>query len=178
MHDDRLYEMIQAGSQRALDDLFTKYFAKLCFYSIRFTGSKELSEEIVSDVFLRIWDNREKTKLGNIKSYLYASTKNGSLNSIRKESKFQSLDQVDPIARLQTMDPEQETMAKETLEEIIKIIDFMPAKTRTVFLLNRVNGLKYKEISETLGISPHTVQNHMIKAVRLLNEKIKGRLFP
>ncbi|UGU15905.1 RNA polymerase sigma-70 factor [Sinomicrobium kalidii] len=172
MQDETLYKQLQDDREEALGILFDKYFPGLCFYSQRITGSKELAEEIVADVFIRIWENRKKTSIGNVRSYLYTGVKNRSLQIVEKEKTHRSAKREQNDLYLQTTDHESRTISRESLEQVMAVIQKMPEQRRTVFLLNRINGLKYKEIAASLDISIHTVQNHMVNAVRFLHENL------
>ncbi|MGS2764360.1 RNA polymerase sigma factor [Sinomicrobium sp. M5D2P9] len=172
MQDEILYKQIQAGREEALGILFDKYFSRLCFYARHFTRSKELAEEIVADVFIKIWENRKKTDILNVRSYLHTSVKNRSIQIVEKEKIHGSTNGGHSYPDLKTTDHESHTISRESLEQVMAVIQKMPEQRRTVFLLNRVNGLKYKEISAALDISIHTVQNHMVSAVRFLYENL------
>jgi len=170
MQDKALYSAVQRSDEKALSTLFDKYFQDLCFYSFQIIKSKELSEEVVADVFIKIWNNRGKAVVLNLKNYLYKSVKNGSLQAIKDIKPRLCVDDSYRELHLLTIDIESHIMEKESLEHVIGIINKMPVQRRTVFELNRINGLKYKEIAEVMNISVRTVQNQMIKAVQFMHE--------
>lgn len=175
MQDDTLYRELQQSKEKALNILFDKYFQDLCFYSFQITKSKELTEEVVADVFIKIWENRKKALILNLKSYLYKSVKNRSLQAIKTIKVHQQIDDNQQEQFLQTVNFESRIIEKELLGHVISIINKMPKQRRIIFQLNRFKGLKYKEIAEVLDISVRTVQNQMIAAVHFLHENFSEK---
>lgn len=170
MQDEALYRLLQQGKEKALSAIFDKYFQDLCFYSFQITKSKEHTEEVVADVFIKIWENRKQVHILNLKNYLYKSVKNGSLQVLKNVKTHYCIDdnQLEPL--IQTTNFESQIIEKELLEHVIRIINKMPEKRRIIFQLNRFNGLKYKEIADLLNISLSTVQNQMILAIQYMHE--------
>ena len=87
-NDEYLFERIKTSDKRALEILFERYYVPLCDFAYQFLKSSDLSEEAVSDVFIKLWSNRFQIKLqSNLKAYLYRAVRNISLNYLKKENK-------------------------------------------------------------------------------------------
>ncbi|MEA5080161.1 MAG: RNA polymerase sigma-70 factor [Dysgonamonadaceae bacterium] len=160
--------------------VYKKYFTVLHAYSKHIVYSDEVSEDIVQEVFLECWDRRKTIDTSiPLKSYLYTLTYRKSIDYLRKsESKniqFSSIDS--PLDQLffETLNPDEHIDVHE-MEKIIKgAVSLLPPKCKEVFLLSRHNGMKNKEIAETLNLSIKTVEKHISKALmqirKVLDEK-------
>ncbi len=173
MDDNQLYQEVKKGNREALGILFDKYYERLGHFSLQFSIPKEIAEELVSDVFIKFWQKCKENNILHIRAYLYKSVKNSSLNFSKKQvsDKARKEHTLEPV--VVQGDQEVSLIFQEELLKVQKIIDMMPKQRRIVFMLNRIDGLKYKEIANILGISPHTVQNHMVKAIKFLHEQCK-----
>lgn len=169
--DKELLRLIKQDDQKALEVLFEKYYYRLCDFSFQYVRNFDLTEEIVSDVFLKIWIKRKKLKItGNFKAYIYTAARNQSLNYIQKEnSELDSIEEQQFGIPSEKYNPEQELMFKEFENRIEGLINTLPSRRKQVFKLSRIEGLTYREIAKVLSISIHTVQNHMVQAVKQLS---------
>ena len=146
---------------------------ELLWFAIGFLKNKEIAEEIVSDVYVNIWNNRSQTeKINNLKSYLFTSVRNGCVSHLRKvkNEKIISIDSVNEFSFIPVEVPEDGLVEKEIIEQIYAAIETLPCKCRMVFTLAKINGLKYKEIAEVLDITEKTVNNHLVLAVKKITE--------
>jgi RNA polymerase sigma-70 factor (ECF subfamily) len=166
--DEELLKLLKMDNQAALEDLFEKYYYQLCEFSVQYVKNYDLSEEIVSDVFLKVWINRQKLNItNNFKSYIYIATRNQSLNYIKKES----LDSIDHNFFIEDLIstkylPDEELIFQELENQIKIIINTLPPRRKLIFKLSRIEGFTYREIANILSISIHTVQNQMVQAVK------------
>jgi len=168
--DKELFLLIKENNPESLKILFEKYFSSLCSFSYNYVKSIDLSEEVVSDVFFNIWIHRETIEIkSSLKSYLFTATRNISINLLAQEKRHQEKLEIFNIER-QHFDhtPEKIYNLKELEDIIEQIIKKLPPKRQTVFRMNRLYGMSYKEIAEVLSISVNTVQNHMVKAVEFI----------
>ncbi len=165
------------NDEYAFKKMYYSYYAQLCQFAFLFLKSKELSEEVVSDVFLKIWINREKLrKIKNIKSYLYTAVRNQSIDYIRLQKPYEKdaigiyeieIVSTDPIA-------EDTIMQNEKKELLQKAVDELPEKCRLILRMHLNDQLSYKEIAEILNISRKTVETQITIAIRKL-QNIIGR---
>ncbi|WP_179334108.1 RNA polymerase sigma factor [Winogradskyella costae] len=172
-----LFEQIQEGNTKALDVFFKKYYDKLCRFGVLFESNIHIIEEKVDDVFIQLWSNRDQlNKIKNPKSYIYAILKNDLLRikNNYQTSPLQNDDQLNSNSLYPSI--EDEIIANEQKEidkNVIKnVLESIPKRTRQIFEMSRIDGFKYKEISELLGISPKTVENHIGLALRHISSNI------
>ncbi|MEM8765555.1 MAG: RNA polymerase sigma-70 factor [Bacteroidota bacterium] len=171
MNDNQLYVAIQEGDEEAFSKLFEGYYENLCNFGLRYSIPSTVAEELVSDIFLQLWNNRRTADIKNLRSFLYASTRNKSINWLRSNVRGMALKSEGNLRQVHAQTSHEHKMIfEEELSAVQKIIAKMPEQRRIIFLLNRIDGLKYREIGEVLGISPFTVQNQMVMAVRFLHE--------
>lgn len=169
-------KICQNGDQQAFGQLFVAYMPYLKQFAFSIIKSKELSEEIVSDVFIKIWQNRTTIcKVDNFKLYLYVSTKNTSLNYLSRHFRKEiiSLDEMSLNISTNTSNPEQMLITSEAVKKIDLAIQNLPPKCRIIFKLVKEDKLKYNDIAQLLNISVKTIDNQMAIAIRKLSNAIK-----
>ncbi|MCB4807602.1 RNA polymerase sigma-70 factor [Tamlana sp. 62-3] len=166
--DEILFNCVKNNNQQALEQLFQKYYFNLCLFSKQYVERPDLAEEVVADVFLKIWQNRKTLHIKtSLKAYLFVATKNLSINVVNKEKantlKLQATKETDNFSHLST---DQGLHYNEVKNQIDKIIEELPQQRKIIFKLNRIDGLKYKEIADKLGVSVSTVQKQMLEAMK------------
>jgi RNA polymerase sigma-70 factor (family 1) len=155
--------------EKALKELFDSFYGKLLEFAKFYLKDHSASQEIVSDVFIKLWNNRENIgNIDNINSYLYVAVKRQSLNYIRdnKRKVHQSLDANDPITIVELTSPEKLLLSKEFMEVLNTAVLNLPSKCRLVYTLVKEDGMKYKEVADSLNISVKTVEMHVGKALK------------
>lgn len=173
--DELVSKIAGEDNSIAYKQLFQLYHQRLFQFAYSITHSKETAEEIVSDVFLKIWLKRKSlVKIQNKHLYLYICTKNHAINRLIKDkkNKFFSLDECLVEIRSIYFDPEQLMITAEMVRRVQQVILQLPPKCQMIFKLVREDGLKYKEVAELLGISPKTVENQMTIALRKMDQAI------
>ena len=162
-----------------LEALFKQYQPALLRFAYKYLSNGEDAQEVVQDVFVAIWRNRERLeKSGNLKSYLFTATRNRCLNFLQKR-KLEVLS-FDGMTELQQrsveasshVDLEEEIEAAELSAQISGAIEQLPKKCRQIFILSRKEGLSYNEIAEKLGISVKTVENQIGIALKKMRQMI------
>lgn len=167
------------GNEIAYRKLYELFYIPLMRMAFSVYPSKEAAEEIVSDVFIKIWLNRKSLhKIEKFKSYLFKATYNKALNYLRNHKKYQyellsdyTLDFLSPAPN-----PEQIMMNSELEKRIHAAIQSLPPKCRQIFLLVKENNLKYKEVGRILNISVNTIDNQMAIALKKIAESISFKL--
>lgn len=151
--------------------VFNHYYKDIVYFINSYLYSIEDSQELAQDVFVSIWENREKINTIQLKSYIYTIAKHKSINFLKKRisankyaNEIRSYDELS-LCSLQS-DSVDSIFVKEIQESIDNAVESLPEKCKEVFLLSRKEGLKYSEIADKLNISPKTVENHMAKAIR------------
>ena len=154
---------------KAYEQLYALLFDRLHRFSNAFVKSNEAAEEIVSDVFIKLWQIRTQlADIRNLKVYLYTITRNFSYNYLTRHYKkvVLSLDDADPDALVALDDPETLCISADLVEKIRTAIRQLPPQCRIIFQLVREEGLQYKEVAEVLHVSPLTVRNQVAIATR------------
>lgn len=183
--DTILVDKIKKGDIDAFEIIFKRYYKKLCIFAEDFVKEKHMAEEIVSDVFYKIWENKDELHITkSFQAYLFMSVQNTSIKYLEhlkvlkkyqefattalrnKELLYSNNDQY-PIANL---------ISKEIESEINAAIQALPDQCRQVFCLHRFNELSYEEISVKLNISINTVRTQMMRALKKLRENLKEYL--
>lgn len=173
------------GDEETYISLFREYYIPLCAYSRRYVGRKDVAEEIVSDTFLKIWENKASIQINtSIKSYLFQSVCNNSLYYLRKLKNDAVLDDYfmetasENIAFSILADEiEEQSLTMETINSRIEdAVKQLPEQQQKAFRLRRFEGKKNKEVAEIMGISVKTVEMHLSKATLTLRLKLKDYL--
>lgn len=168
-------EMALADSQVALKSLYMTYFGPLMRFTSIYVSSPAEAEEVVSDTFLVIWNNRKQLPgITNFNSYIYTIAQHKAISFYRKQHIEQvSLDEI-PIALFSSTEttPEEELIRQEKINRLNQAIDSLPPKCKMVFKLVREDKLKYKEAAAILDISVKTLEAHLANAVRKLREML------
>lgn len=169
---------LKTGDKRALTVLYNNYWKVLYISSYNLLKDKEVCEEIIQDVFIDIWNKRDKLDIKvSLKSYLYACVRYKVFAQYRtnKLPRVELLEELD--RRLQYTTPETKIMHKELKQHIKLVIDGLPKKCKKVYKLSRNEQLSHKEIAEQLDISIKTVENHITNALRVLRTSLGHVLF-
>lgn len=175
--DEYLFQQIQNGQYQAMEFFFNRYYAPLCRFGLSYESNSCIVEEKVADIFMHLWNNRTiLDKIKNPKSYIYVVVKN-SLKTVRKSEQFHHrIDETKATSTMFSPSKEQEIIENEQKERntnlIRGILDILPKKSRQVFELSRIDGLKYKEISIILNITPKTVENHISIALKCISKAL------
>lgn len=171
-HEQELLERIAASDQKAFNQLFESYRNRLFAYLFRITKSKETAEEIVLDVFLKIWTGRAViTEIDNFEAFLFCVAKNKALDFLRwvQKSKYQ---QIELWNRMQEERPSEMTDSRVLLADletaVQEVVEQLSPQRKMVFVLSREQGLTYEQIAEKLNISTHTVRNHLAASLQFI----------
>jgi len=171
-NDKYLFEQIKAGSKPDFDALFRLYYNDLCRFAVFLSCSSEDAEEIVQELFFKLWLNRKNIQIKtSAKSYLFASVRNAVLNSLKHEQIKNKYIEAEKYGYSNTCNDDL-NVNEEIYKKIDEVIEQMPEKRREVFKLCKIEAYKYKEIAEKLNISVKTVENHMGEALKFLREKL------
>ncbi|HMH22747.1 MAG TPA: RNA polymerase sigma-70 factor [Puia sp.] len=169
-----LYEDMKAYGQ-----LYDFLYGGLHRLALSIVKSNEVAEEIVSDVFIKVWQIRGKLmEIEHLRVYLFTIAKNFSLNYITKNYKnlTVSLDHLDIEAVVEFNGPAEMCISADIVRQLRKAIQQLPPQCRLIFQLVKEEGLRYKEVAAILGISPLTVRNQLAIAVRKIGEVLPAWL--
>lgn len=173
--DRELASKIKLGDLHSFDLIYKRYSARIYSFAFGLLKSKNDSEDLVQEVFIKLWNIKEGINENlSIKSFLFTIAYNMSITVIRK--KIKKTEFVDLVSALQ--EPIELTLNsidieyKELEASVNKIIEELPNRQKAVYKLSREEELSYKEISKKLCISINTVENHMVKALRHIRTNV------
>lgn len=176
-----LIKLLAAGDVEAFKIVYRRYFQKVLHFVYRFSLDKEDAEEVVQDVFVKLWNKRTTLDADkNLDVFLYVVAKNLVIDRIRKyvatEKRLHLLYHASQNSALQNS-TEQLVNFYELKETLDRLIDTLPARRRMIFKLNREKGLSYKEIADVLNISQGTVEKQMSRAIHSLKDKLASQYY-
>ncbi|WP_298707160.1 RNA polymerase sigma-70 factor [Chitinophaga sp.] len=167
-------EIARNDSEQAFAALFRLLYDRLIRFCMQYVSSREAAEEVVSDVFVRIWERRAGlTEVGNLEVYLFVSVRNQAYNYQEKYSSMR----ISPLENGEwelkdTGDPGRDMEWKEMAARLDREVNLLPDQCRKVFRLIKEEGFRYKEVAQILNISPRTVETQLFRAIRRLQEAV------
>lgn len=166
LDESQLIERIKKGDVDAFSKIFEKYYAVLCYFSAKYLKDLDLSRSLVQQFFIDLWLRHEKLSVTHsLKSYLYTSVKNRSIDYLRSQKSTTSLKAIKHEESVSVYD---KIAVSELNASINTAINQLPEKCRNIFILSRFDGLKYGEIAQKLNISVKTVEMQMSIALKKL----------
>ncbi len=168
-------KLLKKGDLLAFDAIYKTFCRRLYGFVLKFIKQEEDAQEIVQEVFLKIWESREKINVyASFEAYLFTTAYNVTISLLRKK-----LSQDKYIAHLKDMqsinDAEQyidEVEYNELAGEVRSLISQLSARQQEIFYLSREKGLTHEEIAERLNISVNTVKNHMVSSLKFLRSHL------
>ncbi|TDW97485.1 RNA polymerase sigma-70 factor [Dinghuibacter silviterrae] len=166
--------MLKEDPEKGFSVLFKRYYGTLCSHVTRFVYSKEVAEDIVSEVFFHFWKNRlYATVTTSFRAYLYTAARNRAFNYLKQEfGEKLSADADWPVDN----NPQTILLFNELMTKIERTIGSFPPQCQKVFLLSRFEGRKNREIADELNIRMKTVEAHIMKALGILRKTLSDYL--
>ena len=173
INNELFLSLLEKGGKHAFETLFRLYYSKLVHIARGYLVYQEEAENIVQNVFLKIWENKECLgEVSNINSYFYTMTKNLCLDQLKHEKVKRNY--LDNSYRIKSeiqykfiQDEAASLLLENELEEkIVQSMELLPEKCKNIFKKSRLEGLKHSEIAAELGVSHRTVDNHIANALR------------
>ncbi len=176
--DKNIVDALRQGDEQVFETIFRTYYERLCNYANTILNDMDEAEEMVQGAFLTVWEKHDTLEIHtSVKSYLYRAVHNSCLNRVKHYKVRKTYgDSVKNQTELLHDDASQDLIGSELDAIVANAIDSLPDQCRLVFKLSRFENLTYAEIAEQLGISVKTVENHMVKALKVLREKLKDYL--
>lgn len=166
---------IKNGDKHIFEEVYRENYIPLCYYCLRYVETLEDSEEIVQDLFVKIWEKRSELKINtSLKAYLYRSVQNYALNFLNKKKTQDRYLMIHSRQINDSFNIDRNELVEEELRILLKhAILKLPEKRRRIFEMSRFEGLKYSRIAEKLSISVKTVEAQMTKALKYLRIVLK-----
>ena len=170
--EKHLLSRIRKNNLEAYKYLFDLYYRELYFFARKFLENREVAEEIVQDVFIAFWENREVLIIEkSIKSYLFTSVKNRSINYLKSKINninFVNIDSADSENHILITD--QPLELKELDDLIQKAVSSLPPRCKEMFHLSRNSEMTYQEIADALDVSKETVKSQISEAIKKIKD--------
>lgn len=181
---DDLFNHLLEGDQKALEQLFAIYFPRLNDFASKVVKDDVISQDIVQEVFVKIWEKRSEIEPINFEAFLFRLVRNRCIDYIKHlkvinnrmqeiqiSSKYEELYRIDFVG-----DEPYILIEQELKQKIEKTIASLPERCREVFIMSRINGLKNKEIAEKLEINIKNVERHLSRALQAFRENFTDEL--
>jgi len=169
--DIALFQCVQNDDLSAFETLFKTYYKKLCHFAFSFVRNEQDAEEIVSDLFFRIWRNRAALKIEiSFSAYVYKACQNACLAKLKQRHPL--FEDIEDLVEEDSIYVSEENDIHETLQDSLpyyeQALNALPPRCKLIFTLNRLEGMKYQEIADHLQISVKTVEHQLVKALRFI----------
>ncbi|OFX83585.1 MAG: hypothetical protein A2W99_15235 [Bacteroidetes bacterium GWF2_33_16] len=168
--EDNLFKLIKCSDEKAFEILFRIYYKPLVDFCCKFIHDEDIAKEITQQVFVNVWEKREKLLNQSPAPFLYQSVKNQCLNYLRHENVISKFRESEKYS-----DSSYEIEFEEANNKLIQIyqsIDKLPEQCKRVFIMSRMHGLSHKEIAEELNLAVKTIKNQIGKALKHLKEDL------
>ena len=173
----KLIKELKKGNSLAYAYLVDLHYKELCNYATSLARDDFKSEDIVQNVIVRLWQQREKLNPNiSIKNYLYKSVYNEFIDHYRKDLSISVLERKYIEVMDSFIEVKEEDETKRLISLVEKEIEQLPNKCKETFLLSKKNGLTYKEIAEYKNVSVNTIEKQMVKAFSILRKKLKDKM--
>ena len=171
--ENSIISRLTAGDHAAMDYLFDNFYNSLCNHALRLVKDATIAEDVVQEVMMMIWKKRAQIKIeSSLKAYLYRSVTNRSLNHLR--DKRNQVVEIEDRYMDVSADVEQKMYYNETEQIIMNEVNKLSPRCRQIFIMNRLDQMKYKEIAAELEISVKTVEHHIAKGLHILRDSLAG----
>lgn len=173
MSEKELLLTLKTGNRHSFTVLYNQYWSQVYNFSRLYLTSRDAAEEVVQEVFVKVWESREFIREDdNFKGLLFIITRNLIFNQSRK-SFNEDFYKITMLAAMeQSYDMEAEIDAKNLREYIDQLIADLPPKRKLIFTMSRNENMSYKEIAEKLNISEKTVENQISSAIKYLKQNL------
>ncbi|WP_406826796.1 sigma-70 family RNA polymerase sigma factor [Pedobacter sp. KACC 23697] len=153
----------------ALETLFKRYYPALCRFTSIYIKDYNKAEELIADLFMKLWDKKDELQIRSIKKYLFAAAKNLAFNEIQRVKLhiLSITDREDTLDYPDTyLNPQEQLTSRESYSEIMGLINLLPERQREVLLMSRIDLLEKNMIADLLGISVRTVETLLYQALK------------
>lgn len=175
LSDTTLINLLQEGNEEAFAEIYNRYWKRIYFLAFKYTKSPQIAQDLVQDVFLKVWINRKNyVHVKEFKSYLIVAARNQIISALRNKVFYESIESSEIIEE-KILLPEKQLSYKESVVFLNEAIQMLTPQQKKIYQLSRNEGLKYEEIAKEMGISVSTVKNHMTKAIQFIRNHLTDK---
>lgn len=165
---------ISRGDTDAFSSLFYAYNDKLYSFIFRITGSEDLSEDILQDVFLKIWNKREQlSDVNNFSAFLFTVARHHAFNQLKRMARETLIKKQKSKTAINSHTPDEQLQYSNLEKTLAQILNTLPPQQQTIYKLSREQQMNQKEIAQQMNLSVSTVQNHLYRALKTIREKLE-----
>jgi RNA polymerase sigma-70 factor (ECF subfamily) len=177
--DDLLVAEIKENNKEAFKSLYDRYSRKIYYFSLRYLGSKEETEELLQSIFMNIWQHRRSLDSTlSVKDYIFRSAVNYITNYLKKKAVRTRFNESEiHKGEIQSNQTYEQVLLHDLESLINSIVETLPSQQQKIFRLSRYEGLTHKEIASKLGLSVRTVENQMYRVLKVLRKILKADYF-
>ncbi len=173
-NDLKILNELKLGSPKAFKELFDLYYIPLSTYAFKYCDSFTVAEDIVQDLFIKIWDEKLYLNFNEtIGPYLFKAVKNNTLQATKQKSKYHFVEIEEHVNKLMIDENIDIKLIEDDKKKLFTEIEALPTKCKEVFKAIVLDNLKYKEVALQLGISVNTVKTHYSRALKQLRSVLE-----
>jgi RNA polymerase sigma-70 factor (ECF subfamily) len=170
LDDIELIKFLQEENEEAFAEIYNRYWKRIYTMALSYTKSPEAAQDIVQEVFLKLWIKKENLlQVQEFRPYLFVTARNLIISSLRNQVFHVDLDPDEEVEE-NTFLPERQLSYKESINLLHKAIGLLPPQQQRAYQLSRNEGLRYEDIAQEMGISPLTVRTHISKALSFIRK--------
>lgn len=172
---DKIVTELAKDNEEPLEELFNYYYPRLYNFSRSFLKIEDGIDDILQEVFVKIWQKRKKiNSAATFNSLIFTITRNLLLNELRSRLNNENFkDRIRSLSLVKEYSSMEQIEYNDLKDKVDKLVSELPERQKEIFILSRTKGLSNKEIAEQLGIKAKTVEYHITQSVRYLKEKLK-----
>lgn len=170
-NDERLVQGLHENDQEAFNEIFHRFFDKLISIAYNHVRDKYLAEDVVQEIFIRLWERRSDIKIDSLSAYLGMSVKYNVLNAVQRQKRHAVI--IDRVMPSTSANFDNEIYARFLQQYIDGVVEELPVKCQNVFKYSRNEGKTIPEIAAMLQISEKTVEAHITKALKAVRMSLK-----
>ncbi len=169
------FARIAGGDEAAFGEIFYHYAPRIHPFIQRMSRSEEVTEEIIQDVFVSLWKNREKlVDIHNYSAYIFTAATNKTYNYLKvKARQARHLEELTLIEKDYTNNTLETIDLNQSMDLINYFVDQLPPQKKLIYTLTREKGLSHDEVAQQLNVSKNTVKNHLVETLKFLRENLQ-----
>jgi RNA polymerase sigma-70 factor (ECF subfamily) len=174
-NEEDLFRRLSEGDVNAFTEIFNFYEPRLYPFVLKMTKSENIAEEVVQEVFIKLWTNRVSlARIENPGGYIFRAASNQTITHLRSKARQMSLAKAVAHSGGEESNITEESLQLKELQSLVhEAVEQLPPQRKLIYTLSRQKGLKNDEIAEQLGISISTVKNQLTEALRFIKEQLK-----
>lgn len=176
--EDHLLDRLREGDETALREIFDIFYTALCVYSVQFTEDESESEDIVQDLFVRLFERKLFHQIHHLRSYLFLAVRNESIAAARKRFLRPDIEPLEEQAYLAEEDPMDEEALLERRARLNESLRHLSPKEYAVLTEIILNNKQYKQVAAEMNVSVNTVKTHLRRAMQSLRKDRTLLLLP